>query len=517
MNMRIRARIYISVFLALFCLSSYAQEDKSVQSRLIDAVASFNSRDYKSAKAALTEIVAEDPANDAACYYLGLSDFYLRDVDEAEMFLRKAVEMDSLNFWYRDRLAAFYSAIGKPDNTIEIYEGLLKDFPKKTEIYYNLVSLYAQKNDNAKVASTLENIITVFGKTPQILTMMGDAQMSEYKDSLALKYYEEALSFEDSYTPALMGKAEILRIKRSYPEYFRTIGQFMSSPEAQPEAKAQYITNLYQRSDPNFIKKFSFQIDSLVEKCVACHPEDTSALRLAGTYYYSTGRPDKSRDYVKKNRDLHPDVLSARALYVQLLSLTEDWETMITESDDAFRQFPDEMAFMEYKNMAYYNLEDYRKVIEVSEEIIRLAPSDSAAVLSAYSSIGDMYHQLGESKKAYAAYDKAMKINPEYAPVLNNYAYYLSCEGRKLKKAYAMSKITVDQEPDNSTYLDTLGWILYLLGKPQEAKPLFKHAMLYGGKESATVMEHYAAVLRALNENDLAKVYENLARNKGAE
>ena len=77
-----------------------------------------------------------------------------------------------------------------------------------------------------------------------------------------------------------------------------------------------------------------------------------------------------------------------------------------------------------------------------------------------------------------------------------------------------MSRKTVEAEPDNATYLDTYGWILYLQGKPQEAKPHFKHAMLYGGKDSAVIMDHYAEVLYALKEYDLAFVYWNLAKQK---
>ena len=80
-----------------------------------------------------------------------------------------------------------------------------------------------------------------------------------------------------------------------------------------------------------------------------------------------------------------------------------------------------------------------------------------------------------------------------------------------------MSKVTVEKEPDNATYLDTFGWILYLMGRPAEAKPYFKHAMLYGGKESAVILDHYAEVLYALKEYDLAFVYwkQAAAKNDG--
>jgi hypothetical protein len=41
--------------------------------------------------------------------------------------------------------------------------------------------------------------------------------------------------------------------------------------------------------------------------------------------------------------------------------------------------------------------------------------------------------------------------------------------------------------------------------------------MLYGGKESAVIMDHYAEVLYALKEYDLAFVYWNLAKKKNTD
>ena len=161
-----------------------------------------------------------------------------------------------------------------------------------------------------------------------------------------------------------------------------------------------------------------------------------------------------------------------------------------------------------------YNLKEYGKVLDICEKVLEVAPDDSSRTLRAWSTMGDIYHQLGEDKKAYKAYDKALKINPDYVYVLNNYAYYLSVQGKKLKKAYNMSRRTIEAEPDNATYLDTFGWILYLQGKALEAKPFFKHAMLYGGKESPVVLDHYAEVLYALKEYDMAFVYWNLGKQK---
>ena len=172
---------------------------------------------------------------------------------------------------------------------------------------------------------------------------------------------------------------------------------------------------------------------------------------------------------------------------------------------------------MELASIAAYNLERYDQVMEICDKVLEVAPKDSSKTLRAWSTKGDIYHELGDSKKAYKAYDKALKINPGYVYVLNNYAYYLSVEGKNLKKAYEMSKKTIEAEPDNATYLDTFGWIIYLQGRPLEAKPFFKRAMIYGGKDSAVILDHYADVLFALKEYDMAFVYWNLAKQKNSD
>ena len=38
--------------------------------------------------------------------------------------------------------------------------------------------------------------------------------------------------------------------------------------------------------------------------------------------------------------------------------------------------------------------------------------------------------------------------------------------------------------------------------------------MIYGGKESAVILMHYAIVLEKLGEKDLAAYYRNLSENK---
>lgn len=523
---------------------------KQADGKLVDAVQKYEDGDSKGAKSLLDNMLKTSPDNDAAWYYRGMCDISLQDAESAERDLKKAVSLDSTNFWYRYMLAKFYGATGRVDLTIDMYETLLQDFPKKSDLYYGLANLYMSQGQNDKALKTIDDIETQFGKSdataltkfdilnsqgrgeeayksleeynreyssPQVLSMLGDYQMGMYNDSSALAYYNEALALDHSFAPAMLGKAEAYRMTRDYASYFTTLDALMGDRDAAPESKSAYLKAVVTRTSPQFLNAFRSQFDSTMAVVSAAHPSDTSVLKVTGTYYLMTNRLDDAVGAYRKVMDETPEDLESAATYAQLLLYTGDADRVVAVCDSARTKFPDTTVFLEIANAAEYGRKNYRQVIANCEKMLRVAPSDTSVCLSAWATIGDMYHLLGDQDRAYKAYDNALKINPGSVQVLNNYAYYLSESGKKLKKAYAMSRRTVEAEPDNATYLDTFGWILFLQGKALEAKPFFKHAMLYGGKESAVILEHYAAVLEALGENDLAKVYRQQAKNKAAE
>lgn len=537
--------------LILLCMAPDASAQrmkKTAESFMVDAVQLYNDGNHKAARAMLSSVVESDPENDAAYYYAALCDIYLNNAKDAEAELKEAIRLSPDNYWYKDRLASLYLMTGKFAETISIYEELVKDHPKKIDLYYNLVNLYAQTGRLPKVLTTLDEIEAMTGKdetttlarydilmhmdkadaavkvlqdfsdeyyaSPNILSRLGDASLTDYKDTLALKYYDEALKDDPSYVPAILGKADVFRYRRSFDEYFGTLNGFMTSPEVPGPVKTQYLKTLTDQLDGRFATQHMLQLDSLYETGVAQCPKDSSMLMTAATYYFRSDRPRRGNQLFKANAELYPDAFSAVATYVQALNVSEEWEELKEACDMAFARFPEEAAFLSIKGLADYQLGDFHAVIADSQRMIDSFPNDEKAKLEAFATIGDTYHMLGEEVLAYKAYDKALKIDPEYVPVLNNYAYYLSMSRKKLKKAYAMSKITVEKEPDNATYLDTFAWILHLQGKSLEAKSFFKHAMLYGGKDSATILDHYAEVLYALKEYELAGVYWDMAKKK---
>ena len=524
-----------------------AQGREQLENRLLDAVQYYENGQYARAGSLLRAITEKDPACDAAWYYLGLCEARQGRLEPAIDNLEKAVGLDSANFWYMDRLALLYRSAGNAPKVIGLYEEMLRRHPKKTDVYFDLLYLYIgskqydkaltalesiegdlgpgdkiattryeiyrQKGEDDKAIASLEQYNSKYS-SPEVSSIIGDYYLSDYQDSTAMAAYEEALSLDGGYTPALLGKSEVYRIRRDYPAYFSTLGSFVGSPDAPAEAKSMYLTNVSRQLDPSFLRNHRGDFDRLYDSALAMHPTDSSLLGATGIWYVQTGRRDRGKELLLRSADLYPDSKGQNLTYLQLLYMGQEWDALRDRSETLMQKAPDETVWYELNNTARYNLKDYEGIIRNADARIKAHPADTSVTIPAWSMIGDMYHSLGEEKKAFKAYDKVLKLNPDYLPVLNNYAYYLSVTGKRLPKAYAMSKKTITAEPDNPTFLDTFGWILHLQGKDLEAKAMFKHAMLYGGKESAVILDHYAEVLYALKEYDLARVYWNLAISK---
>ena len=524
--------------IALLCLAAGLQAQSA---KYIEALKYYQQGEAAEALRLFEEEVADNPANDAACYYIAA----ICAVDaarsaETENWLKRAIELAPDNFWYRYNLALHFMRTERQELAVPMLEQLTADFPKKTDLYFDLINVYLTDNDIDKALATLDKIDAIRGKsevvaltrtelqlkrpdanpdsvytalagyyadcrTPRLASVLGDYYASTYRDSLALRYYDEAIAIEPDFTPAWFGKAGVHQMLRQYDAFFTSLSHVMRDPLVNPEAKAAQVEQL--SANPQFVRTFAEDFDRLMLDLHTAHPTDSTINALIGGFWYRTGRPHLAIEVMRQNMEQHPESLDAAMQYLFLLYYQQAWPTLAESATVGIQRFPGNPDMLQLRAIALTQMKNYADAKLDYETILKLHPKDTTVLKVTCSSLGDLYHRMGDSKNAYKQYERALKIDPDYNPVLNNYAYYLSLEGKNLKKAKEMSRKTIAAEPDNPTYLDTYAWILHLLGQDIEAKALFKHAMLYGGKESKTIVEHYAIVLEALGEKDLAGIY----------
>jgi tetratricopeptide (TPR) repeat protein len=90
---------------------------------------------------------------------------------------------------------------------------------------------------------------------------------------------------------------------------------------------------------------------------------------------------------------------------------------------------------------------------------------------------GIALERSGEWDRAEADFLKALELQPEQPLALNYLGYSWVEQHRNLDEALSMIKRAVAQRPEDGYITDSLGWVLYRMGKHEEAVPQLERAV----------------------------------------
>mgnify|MGYP001027401550 FL=1 len=533
---------YPVILLSLVFLAScgYRPQVTAEESRVLfhQGLNLFYQGDMAGARENFKQVVSRNKDNDAAYYYLAQIAGYAGQWENAGSYLEQALRLQPDNYWYRLQQAKLAVARGNTAEAEDYYGVLSRDYPQKTELLYDRIGLYMNSNNSAKALELLDTLekregVTESGlllrfnilmnndkeaavallsdyvqnnPTTRGLSLMGDVLAGDGEIEKAAEYYQRALQTDPSFMPAVFGLAETYRLKRQFDLYFENINAFLAYPDVDAQMKTDYLKQILEAR--GFVSTFHPQVDTLFLSTRSAHPKDSTLAYMYAGYLIQTERPGQGLDVMKENLDYYRDDYRAWYQTLGIIYYLKDWETLCEYGSLALEKFPDNTDFSSLYGMALWQTGQLEQAIARFERILsRLNKDDTQNRIQTMALLGDLYHEAGNWEQSFLMYDKVLKLDPDNLPVLNNYAYYLSLRKEKLKKALEMSKITIEKEPNNSTYLDTYGWILHLLGQTSQAKDIFRQALAYGGKESAEILDHYGDILNALNEPLMAIVY----------
>ncbi|MBN2571061.1 MAG: tetratricopeptide repeat protein [Ignavibacteriales bacterium] len=143
------------------------------------------------------------------------------------------------------------------------------------------------------------------------------------------------------------------------------------------------------------------------------------------------------------------------------------------------------------------------------QKAIKIEPND-AQVLGM---LGLIYDNKEMWEECDNSYQKALTIAPDDATLLNNYAYSLAERGLRLDEALKMITKSLEDDPDNTSFLDTKGWVYFQMGEYELAKELLERAM-EKDKNDTTLFDHLGDIYFKLNDKEKAIEYWNKALEK---
>lgn len=118
---------------------------------------------------------------------------------------------------------------------------------------------------------------------------------------------------------------------------------------------------------------------------------------------------------------------------------------------------------------------------------------------------GAALEQAGQYDRAEEYLQKSINMMPDFAEALNYLGYMWADRGVKLQQALDLIEKAVKLEPGSPAYLDSLGWVLFKLNRPQEALEQLKKAIGNSPAPDPTLLDHAGDIYAALDQPDKAQ------------
>lgn len=487
----------------------------------------------------LTRCQQINPQASEAYYFLAQYYTEMNNADKALDYFLKASQLEPDNATYMETLAQAYIGKNQFGEAIKVVEQLYELDKSRQELLDMLYKLHIRQHEYDKAISVLDRMELIDGKSERLsLTksslyfQMGDQEASLREVKALSEQFPNDLNYRTIYANSLMlGSGDDMGERRALARQIlaNVLAEEPNNYSAQTAMRAYYLG-----------ERDTLRADSLT-RSILLNPETTledkiTLLRQEISYNESNGGdsthvlslfremlalPEPSADIAEfcaaymnmkqMPRDsvsamlhtvlrLAPDNASARLQLVQYAWESDNNDEVVSLCQSARLYNPDEMAFYYYQGMAFYRKDDYDHALEAFQNGISVITENSnpAIVSDFYAVMGDLLHQKGRQREAFEAYDSCLQWKPDNIGCLNNYAYYLSELGQQLDKAERMSNLTIKAEPQNSTYLDTYAWILFMQKRYEEAMDYITKAVENDSLHSSVILEH-AGDINAMN------------------
>ena len=516
MDIRVFKHIAFIVSCVLFvaCGKTALKEQKSVPSVdyntaqkvkyfYAESVTQLQKGNYDAAFDLLKHCIELNPY--AAEAYYGLTPLYAEmGMDTLALEnMEKAVSLRPDNVTYQERLAQTYLGTKQWDKAINTYERIMSYSPTRTDVLGILIQLYGQNKDYDNIIRCLDRVENIEGASEQtalskmhIYSLKGEKDKElQVLEDLVKKHpndmnyrvmkgnwliqngmHEEA--FEE-YQFALRQDPKHVAARLSLLDYYRTLDKdslanalqedILESPEIPTNDKVMLVRKVVAENEQNGAD--STQILDLFNRVLSKPQHSADMTAMYAAYLQMKNFPQDSINTVYYQAlKIEPDNASVRLALIQSLWKEQNFDEIIRLSKEG-------------KNDA--SLDALRRgVSQINSK------SNKEFVSDFYAIMGDILHEKGKSTEAYAAYDSCLQWKPDNISCLNNYAYFLSEEDKDLDKAERMSKKTIDEEPENPTYLDTYAWILFKQQRYEEAQKYIDKVLELSPSPDATLLEH---------------------------
>jgi tetratricopeptide (TPR) repeat protein len=418
---------------------------------------------------------------------------------------------DNIEFYYELSNAYLYQ--NKTNDAIKVYDDIETRFGTDKDITLQKIKIYQLSKNYDKAIAETEKLIALYPKEYSYYAILGEIYQNLKEPQKALETYKKMMDAAPDNPYAHLTLADYYRNQKENQKAFSEIKTAFKSTDLDIDTKVKillsyyYITETYPELKPD--------ADTLCKLLVEVHPEDAKSYSVYGDFLYRDKKLNEALTQYRKAIELDKEKY---ALWNQILSIDAElnnYESLEKESKEAMELFPTQPFPYLFNGVANMQLKKYEEAIKSFSQGKEFVVENDKLLSQFYGYLGDAHNQLKNYALSDAAYGKALSFDKNNTTVMNNYAYYLSLRNFNLPKAEALSKRSNELEPNNNSYQDTYGWVLYKMGKFSDAKIWIGKAIHNGGENNGTLLEHYGDILYQLGDVTNALKYWENAKKAG--
>ncbi len=523
-----------------------SSDDRSYVKYLIDATGAKVSGDLYSADSLFKKCLEINPKSGVANFELSGIYLNLNQPHKALEYANNAVAIAPDNEWYVANLALAYKENGNHKKSAETFSKLIGIQPDKISYLFSLTEELLNGSKYQKALKVLNKIEEKIGisedlsiQKHQIYVFLKDKKnaINELRKFVAFspenirglgllaEYYQNINKPKES--KHLLEKMMFIDssnglVRLSLFQYYYKNGEIikaydellyvMESIEVENNLKKQMLLQIsYEEKSPFNIN----QICRLAESYLKSNFQSSEVLLLLGNLKMHQRKEDTACFYIRESLKINPLPFEA---WTQLISSTlsrNKMEATIKDTKNAIENHPNQPFLYLALGIALNQKNKFENAIEYLEKGKELVFNNSFLESDFAKQIGDSYYGIKKLKIAFDYYEMSLALNSENINLLNNYSYYLALEKVNLDRAKELILKVIDKFPDNSTYNDTYGWVMFQKEEYEEAEQILFNAVIKDGGKSGEILEHYGDVLFKLNKKKKAITFWEKAKATG--
>ena len=412
---------------------------------------------------------------------------YLKRTDQAIDYANRAIALNPGDVEGYQRLVEIELAAGQERRAIEALDRALKVQSTDPNFWIRLGKLYVAilfKSDSQPKPDELKKTNEIFkraaensGDDPGILKDVADyyAASQQLKEAIPLYLRVLELQPDDANAREKLATGFVLTNQRD-----KAVEMLEQIIKEHPE-KYQPYDLLAQVLDE---EARSLQRANRIEEAKA------KFAKVATNYEQSLLiNPNHAGTYVR--------------LAELLLGALRDPDRAVKLLGEARRRFPGAPEIVYYLGIAQREAKQSQQAVATFEEALheaQLEEDDDFVNAKFYFNYGAAAEQAGLYNKAADLLRKSIALDPENSAEACNYLGYMWADhNMNLEEAETMIRRALQSEPNNASYLDSLGWVEFRKGQFDRALDDLLRAAKTAEREDPVVFEHIGDTYLKLN------------------